>query len=109
VPTDTHEAVQRHVRENQGSADFPDSSRAQRVCRPNLQPTSITIALRLAANKRCSLAIADQDLACGDTRRGVIAGAVHRIGSCTVTSFVPSGNVASTWTSWIISATPSIT
>ena len=33
----------------------------------------------------------------------------HRIGSCTVTSFVPSGNVASTWMSWIISAMPSIT
>src|SRR5262245_49929338 len=26
---------------------------------------------------------------------------VHRIGSCTVTSLVPSGNVASTWMSWI--------
>src|SRR5262249_52850471 len=34
---------------------------------------------------------------------------VHRIGSCTVTSLVPSGNVASTWMSWIISAMPSIT
>ena len=32
-----------------------------------------------------------------------------RIGSCTVTSLVPSGNVASTWMSWIISAMPSIT
>ena len=31
------------------------------------------------------------------------------IGSWSVTSFVPSGNVASTWTSSIISATPSIT
>src|SRR5579875_484364 len=33
----------------------------------------------------------------------------HRIGACTVTSFVPSGKVASTWISSIISATPSIT
>src|SRR5262245_7462267 len=33
----------------------------------------------------------------------------HLTGSCTVTSLVPSGNVASTCTSWIISATPSIT
>src|SRR5262249_30362245 len=33
----------------------------------------------------------------------------HGIGSCTVTSLVPSGNVASTWTSAIISGTPSIT
>ena len=33
----------------------------------------------------------------------------HWIGSWTVTSFVPSGKVASTWTSWIISATPSMT
>ena len=30
----------------------------------------------------------------------------HRIGWWTVTSFVPSGNVASTCTSWIISGTP---
>jgi hypothetical protein len=35
--------------------------------------------------------------------------AADRIGLCTVTSLVPSGNVASTWTSWIISATPSMT
>ena len=34
--------------------------------------------------------------------------AIHRIGSCTVTSLVPSGNVASTWMSWIISAMPSM-
>src|SRR5262249_26009513 len=33
----------------------------------------------------------------------------QRIGSCTVTSFVPSGKVASTWTSWIMAATPSMT
>ena len=33
----------------------------------------------------------------------------HRIGSCTVTSLVPSGKVASTWISRIISGTPSIT
>ena len=33
----------------------------------------------------------------------------HGIGWCTVTSFVPSGNVASTWISGIISGTPSIT
>src|SRR3954469_24270772 len=33
----------------------------------------------------------------------------YRIGSWTVTSFVPSGNVASTWTSGIISGIPSIT
>src|SRR4051794_15049490 len=33
----------------------------------------------------------------------------QRIGLCTVTSFVPSGNVASTWTSSTISGTPSIT
>src|SRR5580704_11743663 len=33
----------------------------------------------------------------------------HLIGSCTVTSLVPSGNVASTWMSWIISAMPGIT
>ena len=33
----------------------------------------------------------------------------HRIGSWTVTSLVPSGKVASTCTSWIISGIPSIT
>src|SRR5690606_1687157 len=33
----------------------------------------------------------------------------QRMGLWTVTSFVPSGNVASTCTSWIISGTPSIT
>src|SRR5690348_15531966 len=33
----------------------------------------------------------------------------HRIGSWTVTSLVPSGNVASTWISWIISGMPSMT
>src|SRR4029077_2453130 len=33
----------------------------------------------------------------------------HGIGLCTVTSFVPSGNVASIWISGIISGTPSIT
>ena len=33
----------------------------------------------------------------------------HRTGWCTVTSFVPSGNVASTCTSWTISGTPSMT
>src|SRR3989338_1708841 len=32
----------------------------------------------------------------------------YRIGSCTVTSFVPSGNVPSTWISSSISGTPSI-
>src|SRR5439155_23504794 len=32
----------------------------------------------------------------------------YLIGSCTVTSFVPSGNVASTWMSWIISGMPSM-
>ena len=35
--------------------------------------------------------------------------AASGIGLCTVTSFVPSGNVASTWISGIISGTPSIT
>src|SRR5262245_33620289 len=34
---------------------------------------------------------------------------VHLIGSRTVTSLVPSGKVASTWMSWIISAMPSMT
>src|SRR4051794_317764 len=34
--------------------------------------------------------------------------AAHLIGSCTVTSLVPSGNVASTWMSWIISGMPSM-
>lgn len=33
----------------------------------------------------------------------------HWIGLWMVTSLVPSGKVASAWTSWIISATPSIT
>src|SRR5580692_1438587 len=33
----------------------------------------------------------------------------HLMGWWTVTSLVPSGNVASTWISWIISATPSMT
>src|SRR3546814_14254225 len=33
----------------------------------------------------------------------------HRIGWWTLTSFVPSGKVASTCTSWIISGTPAIT
>src|SRR5258708_8621086 len=36
-------------------------------------------------------------------------GVPQRIGLCTVTSLVPSGKVAATWMSWIISATPSIT
>jgi len=34
---------------------------------------------------------------------------VQAMGWCTVTSLVPSGKVASTWMSGIISATPSIT
>ena len=34
--------------------------------------------------------------------------APQRIGAWTVTSLVPSGKVASTWTSWIISGTPSM-
>ena len=33
----------------------------------------------------------------------------HGMGLCTVTSLVPSGNVASTWMSGIISGTPSMT
>jgi hypothetical protein len=33
----------------------------------------------------------------------------QRIGAWTVTSFVPSGKVASTWIWWIISGTPSMT
>ncbi len=45
----------------------------------------------------------------GIVRFAAMTGIRHRIGSCTVTSFVPSGNVASTCTSWIISATPSMT
>src|SRR5690606_15346506 len=55
--------------------------------------------------------IDDEVLFCGDA----ILPGYHlassfqiRIGSCTVTSFVPSGNVASTCTSPIISGTPSI-
>ena len=36
-------------------------------------------------------------------------GGSYRMGLCTVTSLVPSGKVASIWTSWIISGTPSIT
>src|SRR3954454_3729445 len=34
---------------------------------------------------------------------------LQRIGRWTVTSFVPSGNVASTWISWIISGMPGMT
>ena len=37
------------------------------------------------------------------------SGSGQTTGWCTVTSFVPSGNVASTWMSGIISGTPSIT
>src|SRR6185312_762895 len=40
---------------------------------------------------------------------GLHGGSPQRIGLWTVTSLVPSGKVASTWISWIISATPSIT
>ena len=42
------------------------------------------------------------------TSPGIMA-SPHRIGLWTVTSLVPSGKVASTWTSWIISAMPSMT
>ena len=45
-------------------------------------------------------------IGCSHDQKNVTA---HRIGSCTVTSLVPSGNVASTWMSWIISGMPSIT
>src|SRR4029077_7902693 len=57
----------------------------------------------LAAGVERDLAGLDEELAGG---HGV---SFQRIGSCTVTSFVPSGNVASTWISGIISAMPSIT
>src|SRR5512134_1300673 len=47
------------------------------------------------------------------TLRGKQLAGLHRrasrIGWWTVTSLVPSGNVASTWISWIISPIPSIT
>src|SRR5262249_13993314 len=59
---------------------------------------------RLAASIDLDLVVLDEHLT-GDHS----AASVHRIGSCTVTSLVPSGNVASTWMSWIISAMPSIT
>src|SRR6185503_8969380 len=55
----------------------------------------------LAAGVQLDLAVLDEIFS-GDHRS-------HLIGSCTVTSFVPSGNVASTCTSWIISGMPSIT
>src|SRR5258706_1197041 len=41
--------------------------------------------------------------------RGAELARDHAIGSCSVTSFRPSGKVASTWTSSIISGTPSMT
>src|SRR5262249_56130985 len=57
----------------------------------------------LAAGIELDLAVLDEHLA-GD--HGCLA---HLIGSCTVTSLVPSGKVASTWMSWVISGMPSIT
>src|SRR5262249_13248041 len=57
----------------------------------------------LAAGIERDVAGLDEELAGGHVASS------HRIGSCTVTSFVPSGNVASTWISGIISAMPSIT
>src|SRR5262245_65864588 len=58
---------------------------------------------RLATGIELDLAVLDEHFAWDH------ALAPYRIGSCTVTSFVPSGNVASTWMSWIISGIPSIT
>ncbi len=43
------------------------------------------------------------------TSPGTCLSSAPRIGWWTVTSLVPSGKVASTWMSWIIEATPSIT
>src|SRR6266446_1262387 len=58
---------------------------------------------RPAPGIELDLAVLDEHLS-GDHRC-----LAHLIGSCTVTSLVPSGNVASTWMSWIISGMPSIT
>src|SRR4030081_3214212 len=58
---------------------------------------------RLAAGIEFDLAVLDEEFAGGHL------GHSYRIGSCTVTSLVPSGNVASTWMSWIISAMPGMT
>src|SRR5215471_7208732 len=60
----------------------------------------------LATGVEGDLAGLDEQLA---RDHGALVLSYHRIGSCTVTSFVPSGNVASTWISGIISAMPSIT
>src|SRR5215469_10813445 len=60
----------------------------------------------LATGVEGDLAGLDEQLA---RDHGALVLSYHRIGSCTVTSFVPSGNVASTWISGIISGTPSMT
>src|SRR5262249_56817085 len=57
---------------------------------------------RLATGIELDLAVLDEHFT-GDHA------SLHRIGSCTVTSFVPSGDVASTWMSWVIFAMPSLT
>src|SRR3546814_5610766 len=51
--------------------------------------------------------VCSSDLVAGDDFAGDHG--AHRIGWWTLTSFVPSGKVASTCTSWIISGTPAIT
>ena len=56
------------------------------------------------------LAVTGMRLRCGGQEKSNLKEEFpHGIGLCTVTSFVPSGNVASTWISGIISGTPSIT
>src|SRR5207237_6766463 len=57
----------------------------------------------LAAGIELNLAVLDKEFA------GDHASYSYLIGSCTVTSLVPSGKVASTWMSWIISGMPGIT
>src|SRR5690606_23118656 len=58
---------------------------------------------RGAADGEFDVAVGDEEFS-GDHRP-----APHTIGLCTVTSLVPSGNVASTWMSGTSSGTPSIT
>ena len=95
-----------------------DWNKAQPVRMPNLKPTQTAISLRrpmllerikVAANKRDVPYQSLIKMGWRNRLRRADQGESHLIGSCTVTSLVPSGNVASTCTSWIISGIPSIT
>ena len=96
IPKFASEAEERAFWETHDTTDYLDWSKARRVKFPNLKLSTKTISLRRLWRRKTPR----------DSGRFL---SPYRIGSCTVTSFVPSGNVASTCTSWIISAMPSIT